>query len=86
MERREGSRAQLSVPRESAYRPPRERTIGWSVTRRGDGLSVGYLRADRFGDDAAGLIDEAMDTPGRTGGLLRPVVRSPEAAWSAAAR
>ncbi|WP_407352151.1 S41 family peptidase [Luteimonas sp. R10] len=70
VERCDGSRAQLSVPRESAYWPPRERTIGWSVLRRGDGRSVGYLRADRFGDDAAGLIDEAMETLGGTDGLL----------------
>lgn len=70
VERCDGSRAQLSVPRESAYWPPRERTIGWSVLRRGDGRSVGYLRADRFGDDAAGLIDEAMETLGSTDGLL----------------
>lgn len=70
VERCDGSRVTLSVPRESAYWPPRERTISWSVLRRGDGRSVGYLRADRFGDDAAGLIDEAMETLGKTDGLL----------------
>lgn len=70
VERCDGSVEMLQVPRESAYWPPRERTIGWSVLRRGDGRSVGYLRADRFGDDAAGLVDEAMDTLGNTDGLL----------------
>lgn len=70
VERCDGTQAQLAVPRESAYWPPRERTIGWSVLRRGDGRTVGYLRADRFGDDAAGLIDEAMATLGRTDGLI----------------
>lgn len=70
VERCDGTRTTLSVPRESAYWPPRERTISWSVLRRGDGRSVGYLRADRFGDDAAELVDEAMETLGKTDGLL----------------
>lgn len=70
VERCDGSRARLAVPREAAYWPPRERTIGWSVLRRGDGRSVGYLRVERFGDDAAPLVDEAMATLGRTDGLL----------------
>lgn len=70
IERCDGSVAQLFVPRESAYWPPRERTISWSVLRRGDGRSVGYLRADRFSDDAAELIDAAMETLGSTDGLI----------------
>ncbi len=70
VERCDGSRVRLSVPRESAYWPPRERTISWSILRRGDGRSVGYIRADRFSDDAAGLIDAAMDSVGKTDGLL----------------
>jgi carboxyl-terminal processing protease len=70
IERCDGSRVTLSVPRESAYWPPRERTISWSVLRRGDGRSVGYLRADRFGDDAAQLIDAAMESLSKTDGLL----------------
>lgn len=70
IERCDGARAQLSVPRESAFWPPREPTISWSVLRRGDGRSVGYLKAERFGDDAAALIDAAMTTLGKTDGLL----------------
>jgi carboxyl-terminal processing protease len=70
IERCDGSRVTLAVPRESAYWPPRERTISWSVLRRGDGRSVGYLRAERFGDDAAALIDAAMESLGKTDGLL----------------
>lgn len=70
IERCDGSIVPLSLPRESAYWPPRERTISWSLLRRGDGRSVGYLRADRFGDDAAELIDAAMDTLGSTDGLI----------------
>ena len=70
VERCDGSQARLSVPRESAFWPPRERTISWSVLRRGDGRSIGYLKADRFGDDAAALIDAAMSTLGKTDGLL----------------
>lgn len=70
VERCNGSHVRLSVPRESAYWPPREPTISWSVLRRGDGRSVGYIRADRFSDDAAGLIDAAMETVGETDGLL----------------
>jgi carboxyl-terminal processing protease len=54
----------------SILHPTREKTISWSVVRRGDSRSIGYIRADRFGDDAAGLIDEAMDTVGSTDGLL----------------
>lgn len=70
IERCDGSVVGLSLPREAAYWPPRERTISWSVLRRGDGRSVGYLRADRFSDDAAELIDAAMDTLGATDGLI----------------
>lgn len=72
----DGSPARLTVPRESAYWPPREPTLGWSVLRRGDGRSVGYLRADRFDDDAAAMIDTAMATLGRTDGLLIDVRRN----------
>lgn len=70
VERCDGTMETLSIPRESAYWPPRERTISWSVLERGDGRSVGYIRADRFSDDAAGLIDAAMDTVGTTDGLI----------------
>lgn len=70
VERCEGNVVQLSLPREAAYWPPRERTVSWSVLRRGDGRSVGYLRAERFSDDAAELIDAAMDTLGSTDGLI----------------
>ncbi len=70
IERCDESRVRLSMPRESAYWPPRERTISWSVLRRGDGRSVGYIRADRFSDDAADLIDAAMESVGKTDGLL----------------
>lgn len=70
VERCDATTVTLSVPRESAYWPPRQRTISWSVLRRGDGRSVGYIRADRFSDDAAGLIDDAMETVGKTDGLI----------------
>ncbi|WP_373490449.1 S41 family peptidase [Parasphingorhabdus sp.] len=70
VERCDTTTESLSIPRESAYWPPRERTISWSVLRRGDGRSVGYIRADRFGDDAAELIDAAMETVGKTDGLI----------------
>lgn len=70
VERCDGSRARLAVPRESAYWPPRQKTISWSVLKRGDGRSIGYLRAERLSDDAAGLIDEAMETVGSTDGLI----------------
>ena len=70
VERCDATTESLSIPRESAYWPPRERTISWSVLRRGDGRSVGYIRADRFGDDAAELIDAAMETVGKTDGLV----------------
>lgn len=70
VERCDGRRETLSIPRESAFWPPREPTVSWSALRRGDGRSVGYLRADRFGDDAAQLIDAAMATLKDTDGLL----------------
>lgn len=70
VERCDGSRASLSVPRESAYWPPRQKTIGWSLLRRGDGRSVGYIKADRFEDDGAELIDEAMQALADTDGLI----------------
>lgn len=70
IERCDGTRTRLAIPRESAYWPPREKTVSWSVLRRGDGRSIGYIRADRFSDDAAGLIDAAMETVGSTDGLL----------------
>ena len=70
IERCDGSVTRLTLPREAAYWPPRERTISWSLLRRGDGRSVGYLRAERFSDDAAELIDAAMDMLGATDGLI----------------
>jgi len=70
VERCDGTTLSLNIPRESAYWPPRQRTISWSVLRRGDGRSVGYIRADRFSDDAAGLIDAAMETVGKTDGMI----------------
>ena len=70
VERCDATTETLRVPRESAYWPPRQRTISWSVLRRGDGRSVGYIRADRFSDDAAELIDAAMETVGKTDGLI----------------
>lgn len=70
VERCDGLRETLSIPRESAYWPPRQRTISWSVLRRGDGRSVGYIRADRFEDDAVDLIDAAMAAARTTDGLL----------------
>lgn len=70
VERCDGVRETLSLPRESAFWPPRQRTISWSTLDRGDGRSVGYLRADRFSDDAAELIDAAMAALKDTDGLL----------------
>ena len=66
----DGRRASLSAPRETAYWPPRERTMSWSSIRRGDGRSVGYLRADRFNDDGVELIDAAMAALSETDGLI----------------
>lgn len=70
VERCDGRSEILSIPRESAYWPPRQKTISWSALRRGDGRSVGYIRADRFEDDGAELIDAAMSTLKTTDGLL----------------
>lgn len=70
VERCNGAREILLVPRESAFWPPRQLTISWSILRRGDGRSIGYIRADRFSDDAAELIDSAMATVKDTDGLL----------------
>lgn len=70
VERCDGTRATLTLPRESAFWPPRQRTISWSTLRRGDGRSVGYIRADRFEDDGAELIDAAMSSMAETDGLV----------------
>lgn len=70
IERCDGARETLAVPRESAFWPPRQLTVSWSTLRRGDGRSVGYIRAERFSDDAAGLVDAAMAAVRDTDGLL----------------
>lgn len=70
VERCDGALETLAVPRESAFWPPRQPSISWSVLRRGDGRSVGYIRADRFDDDAADLIDAAMVAASGADGLL----------------
>ncbi|MFN3354275.1 MAG: S41 family peptidase [Brevundimonas sp.] len=70
VERCDGTRAIVPAPRESAYWPPRQKTISWSALRRGDGRSVGYLKADRFEDDGAELIDAAMAALASTDGLI----------------
>mgnify|MGYP001336632003 CR=1 FL=1 len=70
VERCDGALETLAVPRESAFWPPRQPAISWSVLGRGDGRSVGYIRADRFDDGAADLIDEAMTAARDTDGLV----------------
>ena len=55
----DGSTRTLKVHRESHFQPERP-SIRWRTFSTGTGKRVGYLRAVRFDDDAAPLVDAAM--------------------------
>lgn len=55
-----GERRSVSVRREAAFWPPARPAFYWSQTTVRPGVTIGYLRADRFDDGAAELADAAM--------------------------
>ncbi|HEY8616962.1 S41 family peptidase [Phenylobacterium sp.] len=66
----DGKRRRLSVRREAAFWPPAHPGWTWSQLSPEPGVSLGYIRIDRFDDGAAELADQAMAELGKTRGLI----------------
>lgn len=66
----DGRRATLTAQRQRAFWPPEHPGLRWrSITPR-PGVTIGYIRADRFDDGAAELADAAMAELGDTQALI----------------
>jgi carboxyl-terminal processing protease len=57
---RDGRVRTLEVRRERAWNPPERPSLRWKVIEQEKGRRIGYIKAVRFDDDAAPLIDAAM--------------------------
>src|SRR5262249_40101827 len=58
------------VRRENPWWPPQHPSLRWSTIDQGHDRRIGYIRAERFDDDAAPLIDAAMEALDGTYGLI----------------
>jgi carboxyl-terminal processing protease len=65
-----GKQRNIAAHRVGAFWPPAHPGFTWSVTRIGEGKTIGYLRIDRFDDGAAALADQAMAALKDTNGLI----------------
>jgi carboxyl-terminal processing protease len=66
----DGSPRTLQVRRENPWWPPQHPSLRWNTIDQGNGRRLGYIRAVRFDDDAAPLIDSAMEAMKGTYGLI----------------
>src|SRR5258708_7146707 len=66
----DGSKRTIEVRREETWSPPERPSIRWKRVQQAPGRAIGYIRASRFDDDAAPLIDEAMSQLGDTDALI----------------
>jgi carboxyl-terminal processing protease len=60
----------VDVRCETAWWPPERPSIRWRTLERGPGQRIGYVRAVRFDDDVAPLVDAAMHDLRHTTGLI----------------
>ena len=60
----------LQVTRENPWWPPEHPSLRWKTIEQAAGRRIGYIKASRFDDDAAPLIDAAMDALKDTYGLI----------------
>lgn len=66
----EGMVRDVKVRRENAWWPPGRPSIRWKTIEQAPGKRIGYLQAVRFDDDAAPLIDAAMEDLKNATGLI----------------
>jgi carboxyl-terminal processing protease len=66
----DGRARTFEVRRENPWWPPEHPSLRWRTIEQGVGRRIGYIKASRFDDDAAPLIDEAMKAVKDTYGLI----------------
>ena len=66
----DGNRSEHRVRRERAWWPPQYPSLSWRSIEKAPGKRIGYIRSGRFDDDAAPLIDAAMNDLKNTDGLI----------------
>jgi len=70
IQRCDGTNASLKIRRERWVFPEEHPGVRWARLRVAPDKVIGYIRADRFDDGAAGLADQAMEELGGTQGLV----------------
>jgi carboxyl-terminal processing protease len=66
----DGKSRTLEVKRENPWWPPEHPSLRWHAIEQASGRRIGYIKATRFDDDAAPLIDAAMEAVKDTYGLI----------------
>jgi carboxyl-terminal processing protease len=66
----DGKSRALVVRRENPWWPPEHPSLRWHTIEQGSRRRIGYIKAGRFDDDAAPLIDAAMEAVKDTYGLI----------------
>jgi carboxyl-terminal processing protease len=66
----DGRARTFEVRRENPWWPPEHPSLRWRTVEQGVGRRIGYIKASRFDDDAAPLVDEAMKAVKDTYGLI----------------
>ena len=66
----DGRERTTKVRRENPWWPPEHPSLRWKTIEQAAGRRIGYIKATRFDDDAAPLIDEAMAAVKDTYGLI----------------
>jgi carboxyl-terminal processing protease len=66
----DGNSRTLEVKRENPWWPPEHPSLRWHTIEQASRWRIGYIKAGRFDDDAAPLIDAAMEAVKDTYGLI----------------
>lgn len=66
----DGRERTVEVRRENPWWPPEHPSLRWKTIEQASGRRLGYIKTTRFDDDAAPLIDTAMDALKDTYGLI----------------
>ena len=66
----DGRERTMEVRRENPWWPPEHPSLRWRTIEQGTGRRIGYIKTNRFDDDAAPLIDTAMEAVKDTYGLI----------------